>query len=152
MGFPFMRKSNLRAARKKSYTLSRNPICKTFALEIRTSLLRAGSTGILKFGKGYWWIIPRSIQAETVFEIGISRALLRVITTAQISHRPNNLVTTPLAKRFQILFLRRFWNVQRSVLLRVWGRVGVDSPPYLVLPLTVEPTKPRLCLDASIGF
>ena len=32
--------------------------------------------------------------------------------------------------------------------LRVWGRVGDDSPPYLVLPLTVEPTKPRLCLDA----
>ena len=26
--------------------------------------------------------------------------------------------------------------------------VGVDDPPYLVLPLTVEPTKPRLCLDA----
>lgn len=31
---------------------------------------------------------------------------------------------------------------------RIWGRVGDDSPPYLVLPLTVEPTKPRLCLDA----
>ena len=32
--------------------------------------------------------------------------------------------------------------------IRVWGKVGVDSPPYLVLPLTVEPSKPRLCLDA----
>ena len=30
----------------------------------------------------------------------------------------------------------------------VWGRVNVDEPPFLVLPLTVEPTKPRLCLDA----
>lgn len=30
----------------------------------------------------------------------------------------------------------------------MWGTVSVDSPPYLVLPLTVEPTKPRLCLDA----
>lgn len=28
------------------------------------------------------------------------------------------------------------------------GRVGVVQPPYLVLPLTVEPTKPRLCHDA----
>ena len=31
---------------------------------------------------------------------------------------------------------------------RLWGVVGVDDPPHLVLPLTVEPSKPRLCLDA----
>ena len=34
--------------------------------------------------------------------------------------------------------------------LAVWGRVGeVTSPPppHLVLPLTVEPSKPRLCHD-----
>ena len=28
------------------------------------------------------------------------------------------------------------------------GRVGEVTPPYLVLPLTMEPTKPRLCHDA----
>ena len=28
------------------------------------------------------------------------------------------------------------------------GRVGEVSPPYLILPLTVEPMKPRLCHDA----
>lgn len=28
------------------------------------------------------------------------------------------------------------------------GKVGEVDPPYLVLPLTVEPTKPRLCHDA----
>ena len=28
------------------------------------------------------------------------------------------------------------------------GRVGQVRPPHLVLPLTVEPTKPRLCHDA----
>ena len=28
------------------------------------------------------------------------------------------------------------------------GRVGEVEPPFLVLPLTVEPTKPRLCHDA----
>ncbi|XP_035680007.1 uncharacterized protein LOC118418268 [Branchiostoma floridae] len=27
----------------------------------------------------------------------------------------------------------------------IWGRVGSVPPPYLVLPLTVEPSKPRLC-------
>ena len=32
--------------------------------------------------------------------------------------------------------------------VRVWGRVGEVSPPWLVLPLTVEPQKPRLCIDA----
>ena len=28
------------------------------------------------------------------------------------------------------------------------GKVGVAYPPHIVLPLTVEPTKPRLCHDA----
>ena len=27
------------------------------------------------------------------------------------------------------------------------GKVGDVDPPHLVLPLTVEPTKPRLCHD-----
>ena len=31
---------------------------------------------------------------------------------------------------------------------RVWGKVGDVAPPRLVLPLTVEPSKPRLCIDA----
>ena len=31
--------------------------------------------------------------------------------------------------------------------LSVWGEIGQVSPPYLVLPLTVEPSKPRLCHD-----
>ncbi|XP_035662114.1 uncharacterized protein LOC118406291, partial [Branchiostoma floridae] len=29
----------------------------------------------------------------------------------------------------------------------IWGRVGHVKPPYIVSPLTVEPNKPRLCLD-----
>ena len=32
-------------------------------------------------------------------------------------------------------------------ILAVWGRVGEVTSPYLVLPLTVEPSKPRLCHD-----
>jgi len=32
--------------------------------------------------------------------------------------------------------------------LRVWGKVERDDLPYLVLPLTVELSKPRLCFDA----
>ena len=31
--------------------------------------------------------------------------------------------------------------------LSVWGRIGEVEPPHLVMPLTVEPSKPRLCQD-----
>ena len=31
--------------------------------------------------------------------------------------------------------------------ITIWGRVGECEPPHLVLPLTVEPTKPRLIHD-----
>ena len=31
--------------------------------------------------------------------------------------------------------------------IAVWGRVGEVTSPHLVLPLTVEPSKPRLCHD-----
>lgn len=31
--------------------------------------------------------------------------------------------------------------------LYVWGRVGCCDPPHLVMPLTEEVTKPRLCHD-----
>ena len=36
----------------------------------------------------------------------------------------------------------------RSGAISLLGRVGVVDPPFMVLPLTVEPTKPRLCHDA----
>ena len=32
--------------------------------------------------------------------------------------------------------------------VRVWRKVELNKPLYLVLPLTVEPSKPLLCLDA----
>ena len=31
--------------------------------------------------------------------------------------------------------------------LLVWGRIGEVEPPHLVMPLTVKPSKPRLCHD-----
>ena len=31
--------------------------------------------------------------------------------------------------------------------LEIWGEVGKVPPPYIVMPLTIEPTKPRLCHD-----
>ena len=38
----------------------------------------------------------------------------------------------------------------KSGAISLLGKVGVVSPPYIVLPLTVEPTKPRLCHDARL--
>lgn len=36
----------------------------------------------------------------------------------------------------------------KSGAISLHGRVGEVTPPHIVLPLTVEPTKPRLCHDA----
>ena len=40
-------------------------------------------------------------------------------------------------------------NLQRlsTGAISVWGKVGEVDPPHLVMSLTVEPTKPRLCND-----
>ena len=35
----------------------------------------------------------------------------------------------------------------RNGSLSIWGRVGSVYPPHLVLPITVEPSKPRMCHD-----
>ena len=35
----------------------------------------------------------------------------------------------------------------RTGAISLWGRVGEVPPPLLVMPLTVEPSKPRLCND-----
>ena len=35
----------------------------------------------------------------------------------------------------------------RTGAISLWGRVGEVPPPHLVMPLTVEPSKPRLCND-----
>lgn len=37
-------------------------------------------------------------------------------------------------------------RVKNGALL-VWGKVGSVRPPHLVMPITVEPTKPRMCQD-----
>ena len=35
----------------------------------------------------------------------------------------------------------------RNKSLSIWGKVGLCEPPHLVLPITVEPSKPRMCHD-----
>ena len=35
----------------------------------------------------------------------------------------------------------------RTGAVRVWGRVGTAEPPWVILPITIEPNKWRLCID-----
>jgi len=40
----------------------------------------------------------------------------------------------------------------KSGAISLLGKVGVVDPPFIVLPLTVEPTKTRPCHDARYAF
>ncbi|KAK3731002.1 hypothetical protein QZH41_006641 [Actinostola sp. cb2023] len=35
----------------------------------------------------------------------------------------------------------------RNGSMSIWGKVGSAEPPHLVMPITIEPTKPRMCHD-----
>ena len=59
-------------------------------------------------------------------------------------HFKNNLSCKPLADFARRTLIDR---LQMGAISLV-GKVGEVNPPHLVLPLTVEPSKPRLCHDA----
>ena len=56
---------------------------------------------------------------------------------------PNHLSCKPFASFISDALLDRL----RSGAVSLWGKVGECTPPHLVMPLTVEPVKPRLCND-----
>ena len=56
----------------------------------------------------------------------------------------NNMSCKPFVSFMQKTLIDRL----RTGAISWLGRVGEVEPPHLVLPLTVEPTKPRLCHDA----
>ena len=56
---------------------------------------------------------------------------------------PNQLSCKPFASFISDTLLDRL----RSGAISLWGKVGECTPPHLVLPLTVEPSKLRLCND-----
>lgn len=105
---------------------------KTFALEIRISLLRVGSTGILKVWERTLVILPPeaynlamgSKQDWNFKLLSTLQSSLKVNTIAQISRRPSSLVTTPLAKRFQIFVSKEILKRLTTGALGVWGRAG----------------------------
>ena len=48
----------------------------------------------------------------------------------------------------EVLHEEGYVALGKSGAISLVGKVGQVSPPHIVLPLTVEPTKPRLCHDA----
>ena len=60
---------------------------------------------------------------------------------AQLFQNANN------TKNFEQFISHTIIERLRSGAIRLWGEVSVVDPPHLVSPLTVESTKPRLCID-----
>ncbi|KAK3730129.1 hypothetical protein QZH41_004832 [Actinostola sp. cb2023] len=56
----------------------------------------------------------------------------------------NNVSCKPFGEFIKRTLVERL----RTGAISLVGRVGLVPPPHIVLPLTVEPTKPRLCHDA----
>ena len=55
----------------------------------------------------------------------------------------NHKSCAPFAKFISDTILQRL----STGAITIWGKVGEVDPPHLIMPLTVEPTKPRLCND-----
>ena len=53
----------------------------------------------------------------------------------------------PSCKPFAQFISDTFIDQLRTGGISLWGWVGEVPPPHLVMPLTVEPSKPRLCND-----
>ena len=63
-------------------------------------------------------------------------------------HPPNaQFVNSPVCRHFDSFITTTIIEWVSTGVLAVWGAVGTVPPPHLVLPLTVEPSKPRLCHD-----
>ena len=54
---------------------------------------------------------------------------------------------SPSYERFKDFISRTILERVSNGSLLVWGEVGKVHPPHLVIPITVEPSKPRMCHD-----
>lgn len=56
---------------------------------------------------------------------------------------PNNAIWAQFEEFISSTIIDRFKNAS----LIFWGKVGEVQPPHLVMPITVEPSKPQMCHD-----
>lgn len=57
------------------------------------------------------------------------------------------LYNASICKGFKDFIIEALSERVQNGSMSVWGKVGEVEPPFLVMPLTVEPSKPRLCHD-----
>ena len=82
-----------------------------------------------------------SSTISNIFKV-ISREK-HTIPTPLLQFFPNSPVCRDCVDFIKSTILERLQNESMSL----WGKVGECEPPFLVLPLTIEPMKPRLCHD-----
>ena len=54
----------------------------------------------------------------------------------------------PSCKKFADFITETLNQRINSGAVTIWGKIGEVAPPHIILPITVEPVKPRLCIDA----
>ena len=102
---------------------------------VRTKIAKEAST------------ILKGVTEDSSPPPGYSRAALR---QAPYPSRPRCLEWDHVArncKQFQNFISDTIVDWVSAGVLAVWGRVGEVISPHLVLPFTVEPSKPHLCHD-----
>ena len=77
----------------------------------------------------------------------LSKEILKANPFLLTCHQQNCSRTPPSCKPFSTFISNTIREHLASGAISVWVKVGKDPPPKLVMPLTVEPTKPRLCND-----
>ena len=88
-------------------------------------------------------IVQEGVWAERFFT-PFKEDFKRQFYHAQASP-PTRIKNCPICAKFTDFISDTIVQWVASGGLAVWGEVGVVSPPHLVLPITVEPSKPRLC-------
>lgn len=66
--------------------------------------------------------------------------------TAQCPHR--KCLKTTRRNKFADFITETLEQRLKRGAVTVLGRVGEVDTPHLILPITIEPSKPRLCIDA----
>ena len=81
---------------------------------------------------------------------------LRAVTKAKLttppSHPTESFWTTLLASRLSSSSLLNTWIDYLQVPSLYGEKLGGFQPPHLAMPLTVEPSKPRLCNDCFLNL
>ena len=157
MEFPFREdRKKTRLAGGKLFRWAWFPICILFSLEtLRPSQSEAFIAG-LRSGRSTGLGIHRGSGLGSGYDAKVdilefsrpfSGSFKGSRYTANLPPRrvfPNH----PSCKSFSAFISSEILSRLTTGAFRIWGEVGSEDPPHLVMPLTVEPSKPRLCLDA----